>query len=727
MHSLLPARTGSLTVLHAKSRVGLAVGTLAMVTGAFGASAMPTVAAEAVRPAPMALSWSATDLDPAEFGAVACTTPTHCIALGPEGWAAWSDDGGQRWTSSVVASLENATFKRVVCPSASRCVAVGAIDEIPLSSGIAPGAAAVSLDGGLHWVRARIPGSLVDFLGGLACPTTKVCYATAVGLPSGDRGFFLESTDGGLSWNARLAWPEPELYRAGALSCPEVGHCWATGGRYGIVVTTNGGHSWMIQHEPMGAQGLPDLADLDCQSVLRCIGVGVSGMVLAIVVTDDGGASWRFPPNEASSRSSLWTAGPGVFASVSCSTAGRCVAVGGEDIKGPIVAVSNDWGESWQEPATPSPTSGGGLFDVTCDALNSCIIVGSTANEAALIATSAPNAPWTTRFQGVGSTWTSLSCPGLKHCVAVGSSSGPDGYPSGAEVLTSTNGGLNWMQQRPPARVFALSGVDCPSVGICYATAYVSPSSSLEGTPWMAALYRSDDGGRTWHRESLPKILILAAITCPSSSICYAVGAIDANGSPSHDAIVKTVDGGAHWVDQPVPTPVHAEGLYAISCPSALRCWAVGDYGVLATKNGGRTWWDQPVDSGLQAIACPAEQMCVAVSDGYGFGPSLAPSLYVTLDGGRTWSSPSLPAASLGLTGVSCPTTSECVAAGSGPKGAVVLASFDGGRRWALQPVPQMANSIPGESPAYDTVQCAAPLHCVVLGGGPIAELAIGS
>jgi hypothetical protein len=49
------------------------------------------------------------------------------------------------------------------------------------------------------------------------------------------------------------------------------------------------------------------------------------------------------------------------------------------------------------------------------------------------------------------------------------------------------------------------------------------------------------------------------------------------------------------------------------------------------------------------------------------------------------------------------------------------------GRHWAAQPVPQMVTPVIGESPAYATVQCAAPLHCVVLGGGPIAELAIGS
>ena len=50
---------------------------------------------------PSSLNWSATDLGPAEFTAVACSTPTHCIALGPNGWTASSDDGGTLWTSAI--------------------------------------------------------------------------------------------------------------------------------------------------------------------------------------------------------------------------------------------------------------------------------------------------------------------------------------------------------------------------------------------------------------------------------------------------------------------------------------------------------------------------------------------------------------------------------------------------------------------------------------------------
>lgn len=716
--SQFPARTASLTVIHAKWRAGLVVGALVTVVGACGTSGMAIVATETAHHAPAALSWTVTPLGPAEFNAVACSAPTYCVALGPDGWMASSDDGGAQWTTGRMASFDNTTFDSVVCPSASRCVAIGFDYEAISVSGYSEvGVAAVSLDGGRHWRHARISGS-VYLSGGLACPTPDVCYAAASGLHEAVSGFLLVSTDGGLTWPTSSGEPKYEL--DGAISCPEVRSCWATGGRYGLVTTTNGGRSWTLRHGPLGAGGLVGVSSLYCRNMLRCIAVGIehSPGYPVVFVTDDGGSSWGFASFRSSSALLEEVDGFGSLASVTCSTAQYCVAVGAAAIGWPIVVTSNDGGESWQMPTMPPLVSGGGLTDVACGALDGCVIVGSTRNDAPLIALSRPDQTWDTRLQGVGSNWSSISCPGLGHCVAVGSYSAVASSPKGAEVLTSTDSGLRWQQRATPASVIALSGVDCPSVNRCFATAYVAAPPDLVQDVWVAALLRSNDGGRTWRRESLPKALLLAAISCPTSSTCYAVGGMAADSPPTHDSVVKTVDGGTHWLDQPVPNPLGAAGLDAVSCPTARRCWAVGQSGALATTNGGRTWWYQKIAGAFQAIACPSEQMCVVVNN----ASSPGSPIYVTLDGGRTWSARSVPVADPQLTGVSCPTTSECVAVGSSWPASVVLASFDGGRHWTVQPVPQ-----PGAFGSYDTVQCTAPRHCVVLGGGPIAQLAIGS
>ena len=677
----------------------------------FGSGTAPTTKGSHHR---STLSWAAADFGPAEFDAVACPTQTQCFGLGPAGWEAWSDDGGQSWTTSVEGNLKGATFTRVVCPSSSMCVAIGGTDATASQSGRTPAAVAVSFDGGRHWQRESMSGPVIYMLGGLACPTTRVCYATATVRSSGGNGLLLESTDGGLTWNERLAGPRNGLN--GALSCPQVGHCWAAGGPYGMVATTDGGTSWTAERGAFGAGGYPGITELDCLSLARCVGVGIelSPGYPVIVVTDNGGSSWHF----TSGVSSLAGNG-GSFNSVSCTVSGRCVAVGRAYLGDPVVAVSNDGGDKWQVPGTS--LSFGYFLGVSCAAQSGCVAVGSTQNGAALIAASPSTTSWTTRLQGVGSEWSSVSCPTIESCVAVGSDG--QGAPNGAEVLTTSDGGIHWVQRNPPGDVVAFSGVDCPSASRCFATAYVTPPSITvrEGTPWMAALLRSDDGGRTWRREPLAEMLILTAVSCPTTTTCFAVGATDANGAMTHDAVVRTVDGGASWTDQPVPTPVGAFGLYAISCPSALRCWAAGQYGVLATKNGGRTWFDQPVPGDLQAIACPSERLCVAVSNGSASVETPASPIFLTVNGGRSWSNPSSPVADLVLTGVTCPASSECLSVGSSSRGATVLASFDGGRRWALQQVPSI-----GSSAAYDTVRCAETYHCVALGGGPVAEFAVG-
>jgi photosystem II stability/assembly factor-like uncharacterized protein len=668
-----------------------------------------------------ALAWSARDLGPAEFDTVSCPTPSSCVALGPEGWVARTSDAGLRWTVARVASLEGATFERVVCPSATRCLALGKTDQAPLApSALAPSAVAVSTDGGLRWERASAGGSAVAFLGGLACPTTKICYASATALPMGDRGVLLKSTNGGLTWE-RLSWPVPTLYSDVAISCPSVRRCWAIGGPEGVVTTNNGGRSWSSQKGAFGAGGYPDIAELYCPNTRLCIGVGTEPHpgYPAIVMTDNGGASWHFvsygsPPTGFLAFSS------GGLASVSCSTAHYCEAVGTADNVGPILMTSADGGKTWAQNTAPSLALGGGLSDVACDAESGCVVAGSTRNGAPLLATSSPSRPWDVRLQGIGSNWASISCVGSEDCVAVGGSSTNGAGPDGAEILTSTNGGLSWVLQTTPPGVVGLSGIDCTSASRCYATAYVasSPKLALNGEPWTGAVLESDDGGSTWRRESLPEVLVLNAITCPRKSTCFAVGA---TGTYGHDKIIKTVDGGARWVDQPVPTPVGAEGLYGVSCPSVDTCWAIGNYGALVTTNGGRRWWDQPVAAQLQAIACPSELRCVAVGPGYGFGPTNALALYLTDDGGRVWSGPKVPGRNLALEAISCPESSQCVAVGSDSKGAVVLASFDGGRQWSAQPV---ANLVP--SFAFNTVNCTTSRHCIALGGGSVAALALG-
>jgi hypothetical protein len=51
-----------------------------------------------------------------------------------------------------------------------------------------------------------------------------------------------------------------------------------------------------------------------------------------------------------------------------------------------------------------------------------------------------------------------------------------------------------------------------------------------------------------------------------------------------------------------------------------------------------------------------------------------------------------------------------------------VIVTFDGGRHWAVQAVPHVAANV-----GFDMVECVGTRHCIVLGGGEVAEFAIGN
>ena len=62
---------------------------------------------------------------------------------------------------------------------------------------------------------------------------------------------------------------------------------------------------------------------------------------------------------------------------------------------------------------------------------------------------------------------------------------------------------------------------------------------------------------------------------------------------------------------------------------------------------------------------------------------------WATTNGGRTWTTQSVPAGVADLRSVSCPTVSICEAVGESPNDtAVALDTTDGGATWSVQVVP---------------------------------------
>jgi photosystem II stability/assembly factor-like uncharacterized protein len=150
--------------------------------------------------------------------------------------------------------------------------------------------------------------------------------------------------------------------------------------------------------------------------------------------------------------------------------------------------------------------------------------------------------------------------------------------------------------------------------------------------------------------------------------------------------------------------------LTAVSCPSTSHCWAVGTTGeILATNNGGSTWFKQRTPSGvtqLEGVSCPSTNVCVAVSSAA--TRVEGGTILVTKNGGRSWA---VHTSATALAGVTCPSTEDCVAVG----GSTIVTTANGGTTWVTRKVPQPVTELGG-------VSCPSKDVCLAVGGATSGE-----
>jgi hypothetical protein len=176
------------------------------------------------------------------------------------------------------------------------------------------------------------------------------------------------------------------------------------------------------------------------------------------------------------------------------------------------------------------------------------------------------------------------------------------------------------------------------------------------------------------------------------------------------------------------PAPAGTGELGAISCATARRCWAVGVASpnaavhpgsatvIVATRNGGRTWRAQRVAGGgtpqLSGVSCPTTNDCMAVgSDGAslpGSGVVLA-----TTNAGATWNPVSSPTGALTVIAVSCSSVSACLAVVSDGSLIWSATSANFGQAWQRQ------GAMPSLFIASNDLSCTTGGPCLVAGYVP--------
>ncbi|MGA8746194.1 MAG: hypothetical protein WB507_10055 [Solirubrobacterales bacterium] len=202
----------------------------------------------------------------------------------------------------------------------------------------------------------------------------------------------------------------------------------------------------------------------------------------------------------------------------------------------------------------------------------------------------------------------------------------------------------------------------------------------------------------------------LRGVSCPSESLCVAVGGADTEGGGAGAvAFSQAPTGGlAKWHVGTLAAPAgegEIRSLDAISCASQTLCVTVSGSGegfiFVSTEPTGAAaaWSPTALDEGhgLDAVSCPSESFCAAVSEGGKVLTSTEPAA-------GHWQSTQL-AGSPDLRGVSCATASLCVAVGE--EGQILVSTDPTGGASAWQ-----ETGTPGGPGALQGISCVSTLLC---------------
>lgn len=305
---------------------------------------------------------------------------------------------------------------------------------------------------------------------------------------------------------------------------------------------------------------------------------------------------------------------------------------------------------------------------------------------------------------------TAVSCVSSTRCWAEGSyAGGTTSQSSATAILTTTDGGADWSVQHTISGLVGGVAMDCPTTSACLASLTTS-----SGEPEILA---TNDGGTTWDRHTLPKsISLLSGISCPSAAKCWAVGDI----SQSDDvAILSTTDMGSTWATQTTKLTIPMSSTPGISCSSTRECVVLG-YGGLRTTDGGEKWLSHGLPKGqtLDNVSCPSTTVCVADGNVTSAVPQNEQAyLDRSGDGGARFTTALADAPSVtGLSGLSCSSTAHCVSVGGGYSytqatkhysfWAAVETTSNGGSSWSQ--AKQSQSWLTGVSCATGTNDCVA-------------------
>jgi hypothetical protein len=330
---------------------------------------------------------------------VACTGPgtaVRCFAVG-----SYVNSQGavktliERWNGTqwvIVASPNRAGIANalvaVTCASTTNCVAVGNSQATPTSAPVT----LIERWNGLGWTivpSPNGPSSTGSFLHAVSCVGPNRCFAVGNYTSGATAGSTLIERWTGTSW---LVVPSPNKSGSAfdtldGVSCVPLGtgvSCFAVG-RYSASATGDvfftlterfGAGGWAVVPSPnVDGKYKSALASVSCTSASSCIAVGEWQHAPGASLAEKwNGTAWTITPV---ANFPGWTFSE--LDSVSCLSATNCFAVGGWAISSPTQTLVVHWnGTGWTPIKSPNPTgSKGSTFHGVACAGGKCTAVGT--------------------------------------------------------------------------------------------------------------------------------------------------------------------------------------------------------------------------------------------------------------------------------------------------------------------------------------------------------------
>jgi hypothetical protein len=281
----------------------------------------------------------------------------------------------------------------------------------------------------------------------------------------------------------------------------------------------------------------------------------------------------------------------------------------------------------------------------------------------------------------------------------------------------------------------------CTGPGACIA---VGGYENTAGTQVTLAQAHTSTGWRILATPVPAGALLsnLFGVSCTAPDACTAAGYY-VNAARQIRPLAERWNG-TGWSIQAAPSPAARPeaGFFAVSCPAADACTAVGaqtdssgNTTPLAERWNGTAWSIQPASastgslaSELLAVSCPAAAACVAA--GSQIDSSQVPVPLAEGWNGTKWRVEHVPgpagAVGSGLSGLSCSSPAACTAAGSygdSSGSTALLAEAWDGTKWHIQATPAPAGSTGSE---FLAVSCSAAAACTAVGATTIATPASG-